>query len=129
PDATFTYGNITFQNRIDLDLEKSHVNDAFIIAQGSHQNRIKEFIVEQQRKNNRCLQVNRKGYKPSIRRKKYVYQPKDLVKIDNRIFKVSGVHSYGSQILLKNSLGNIINKTTKKLDNFHFYQGTLKWSM
>ena len=127
PEFEITYGNITFQDRCDLDLEKSHVNDAFVIAKGKNQNRSFEYTIEQKQKNNRCLQLNRKGFKPSIRKQRYIYHPKDLIKVNNRIFEVSGIHSYGSQIKLKDLLGNILNKAVKKLDNFHFYQGTLKW--
>ena len=32
PDARFTYGNVTFQDRCDLDLEKTHYNDAVAIS-------------------------------------------------------------------------------------------------
>jgi len=32
PSAKFTYGNITFQDRCDLDLEKTHYNDAIAIT-------------------------------------------------------------------------------------------------
>jgi len=122
-----TYGNITFQNRCDLDLEKSHVNDAFVIAGGANQKRCSQFKIEQKRKNNRCLQLNRKGFKPSIRRQRYSLQPKDLVKINGEIYEVKGIHSYGAQVKLKNSFGNIINKSVKKLDEWKFHQKTLIW--
>jgi hypothetical protein len=129
PDAEITYGNITFQNRIDLDLEKNHVNDAFVIAEGKNKIRINPFEIIQKKRNNRCLQLNRKGYAPSIRKQHYKIQPKNLIKVNSRIFEVKGIHSYGNQIQLKDLLGNVINKAVKKLDSFHFYQGTLVWSI
>jgi len=127
PEAEITFGNITFQDRVELNLEKSHVNDAFIIAKGKNQSRGFEYTIEQKQKNNRCLQLNRKGFKPSIRKQRYLHQPQDLIKVNSRIFKVKGIHSYGKQIMLKDLLGNILNKAVKKLDEYHFYQGTLKW--
>lgn len=124
-----TYGYITFQNRCDLGLKKSHVNDAFVIAGGTNQIRCQQFKVEQKRKNNRCLQKNRKGFKPSIRRQRYSLQPKDLVKIEGKLYEVKGVHSYGTQVKLKDGLGNIFNKAIKKLDEWKFHQKTLIWRM
>ena len=126
-EAEITFGNITFQDRIELNLEKSHINDAFIIATGKNQSRINPFEIIQKKRNNRCLQINRKGYKPAIRRQRYKYQPMDLIKINNRIYEVKGIHSYGTQIQLRDRINNIINKSIKKLNSYHFYQGTLKW--
>ena len=48
------------------NLSKSHVNDAFVIAGGKEQVRAISFEVIQKRKDNRCLQKNRKGFAPSI---------------------------------------------------------------
>lgn len=124
----YTYGNITFQNRCDLNLEKSHVNDAFVIAGGTNQNRCKQFKIGQKRKNNRCLQLNRKGFMRSIRRQRYSLQPKDLVKYERKMYEVKGIHSYGTQVKLKDGLGNIINKAVKKLDKWVFHNKTLIWS-
>jgi len=51
-----TYGYITKSKRIELGLEKSHHNDAFIIAGGKEQLRCKAFDVTQRRRNNRSLE-------------------------------------------------------------------------
>lgn len=99
-DCRMTYGNYTFQDRVELSLEKTHVNDAFVIANGSNQERCKEFNVIQKRRNNRCLQKNRKGFKPSIRRQRYNIQPKDLVKIGNQWFQTNGVHCNGARLMV-----------------------------
>lgn len=126
-NCEITYGNITFQDRCNLGLEKSHNNDAFIIANGNSQERCISNSVIQKRQNNRKLQINRKGFKPSIRKQRYKIQPKDLVKIENKIFRVKGIFSYGKQIQLINKMDNIINKSVKKLDEWIFHSKTLIW--
>jgi len=79
-----TFGYITKCNRLELKLEKSHINDAFCIADGSNQERCSVQNIIQKKKNNRKLQIQRKGYKPSIRRQKYSIQPYDLLTINGK---------------------------------------------
>jgi len=51
-----TYGYITKQKRRELELPKSHTNDAFLIAGGTIQNRVAvEYLIQQVRKCNRKL--------------------------------------------------------------------------
>lgn len=51
-----TYGYITKHDRIELDLEKSHVNDAFVIAGGNDQERANHICTGKQvRRQNRSL--------------------------------------------------------------------------
>ncbi len=50
-----TFGYITKKRRIELELEKSHVNDAFVIARGDKQKRHESFSIKQVRKCNRKL--------------------------------------------------------------------------
>jgi len=96
------FGYETFIKRNELQLSKSHSNDAFVIAGGSIQNRCFEYLVKQKRRNNRCLQLNRKGFKPSIRRQRYKLRPDDLVRIENnKIYEVKSTHSYGKRVKLK----------------------------
>jgi len=102
------FGYETFVKRNELQLSKSHSNDAFVIAGGSTQSRCFEYLVKQKRRNNRSLQLNRKGSKPSIRRQRYKLQPGDLVKVDKDIVKVVGTQSYGKQVV-------ILNKEKKKV--------------
>lgn len=120
PECHHTYGYITKYNRIRLGLEKSHVNDAFVIAGGISQERCKPFEVKQIRRNNRSLQLNRKGFKPSIRKQRYKFSPGDLVirrsslqttgwgekikKKDIVIYTVKGVFNYGKSIRLTNPI-------------------------
>jgi N6-L-threonylcarbamoyladenine synthase len=98
-----TFGYITKGKRIEYGISKSHVNDAFVIASGNGQKRSSNYLVSQKRRNNRCLQINRKGFAPSIRRSRYSYQPKDLVKFNNKLFEVIGTHCYGKSVIIKNS--------------------------
>lgn len=121
-----TYGYVTKYTRIKLGIEKTHANDAFVIAHSNgntnfDQIRSKPYIVRQNRRNNRSLQLNRKGFKPSIRRKRYKFKPGDLVKRlsliqttgwgDKRdkkdrltVYTVKGVFNYGEYIRLANPI-------------------------
>ncbi len=99
--SSHTFGYITKKNRISIGMEKSHSNDAFVIAGGTDQFRTPHFTVRQRRRNNRCLQLNRKGFKPSIRRKRYEFQPGDVTEFGKRRYSVVGIHSYGKSIILK----------------------------
>ncbi|MHB1811993.1 MAG: RNA-guided endonuclease IscB [Thermoplasmataceae archaeon] len=96
-----TLGFITKKNRISLGLDKTHVNDAFVIAGGTDQIRTLPFTISQRRRNNRSIQTNRKGFRPSIRRKRYAFQPGDMVLHDHERFSVVGVHNYGKSIVIK----------------------------
>lgn len=51
-----TYGSLTKFKRRKLELEKSHHNDAFVIADGEHQPRCNPTQFIQKRKNNRSLE-------------------------------------------------------------------------
>ena len=98
-NTNIAYGYETKVKRLEHGLEKTHNNDAFVIADGTIQNRTKEYIIEQKKRNNRCLQVNRKGYKPSIRRKRYIIKPKDLIWVDGEQYISGGMCSYGRYVL------------------------------
>jgi 5-methylcytosine-specific restriction endonuclease McrA len=103
------FGYETFVKRNELQLKKSHSNDAFVIAGGSTQDRSFEYLVKQKRRNNRSLQLNRKGSKPSIRRQRYSLQPGDLVKVENEdIVTVIGSHCLGIRVM-------VLNKENKKV--------------
>ncbi|MFX0100869.1 MAG: RNA-guided endonuclease IscB [Candidatus Hodarchaeota archaeon] len=55
-DCNYTYGYLTKQKRFELNIPKSHWNDAFVIAGGTKQSRATPLILEQVRRNNRSLQ-------------------------------------------------------------------------
>jgi hypothetical protein len=52
-----TYGYITKVKRTELGLEKSHNNDAFVIAGGNTQLRVLPIVYKQVRRNNRSLET------------------------------------------------------------------------
>ena len=124
-DAEYTYGYVTKYQRNKLGLEKSHVNDAFVIAGGTNQERCRPYEVIQVRRNNRSLQKNRKGFKPSIRRQKYPLQPYDLVTYNNRIYRVKGVHCYGTRVVLENPKGKNPSVAIKNVELIKYGKGLL----
>jgi len=121
-DCKWTYGYITKYNRAKLGLEKSHFNDAFVIAGGINQKRCEPFIVKQTRRNNRSIQTNRKGFKPSIRKQRYRFQPNDIVRFNKKIYKVKGVFNYGRYIRLSDD-SNIINTNIKNVSLINYGKG------
>ncbi|MEA2059561.1 MAG: hypothetical protein U9P10_03355 [Thermodesulfobacteriota bacterium] len=122
-ECQHTYGYITKSKRIELKLNKSHHNDAFVIANGTNQQRVTPFTVTQRRRNNRSLeklpenlrvyrQVKLKKGKRAIRKQRYFFQPGDLVRLDNIVLTVKGTMSKGKSVLLSNKK----TKTPKKLE-------------
>ena len=93
------------------------------IADGSNQERSFVQNIIQKRKNNRKLQIQRKGSKPSIRRQRYSIQPYDLLRIDGKERISKGIHNRGkSVVILKDRKKKSIS--VKKVEKvFHF--GTL----
>ncbi len=118
-----TYGYITKRLRIELGLEKSHVNDAFAISKGTDQERCRSHAVNQNRRNNRSLQLNRNGFKPSIRRGRYEFQPNDLVRYKGQAYPVKGVFNYGGWIRLYNENGKDINSNIKNVELITYGKG------
>ncbi|OKY77419.1 MAG: hypothetical protein BTN85_2069 [Candidatus Methanohalarchaeum thermophilum] len=111
-----TFGYITKKKRIELGLEKSHINDAFIIAGGKNQERTQPYVVEQNRRNNRSIQTNRNGYGRSIRKERHYFQPKDLVEKNHLIHKVKGVFNYGKWVRLVNRWGEKVNSSIEEVN-------------
>ncbi len=56
-NAYHTYGYITKDVRREFGIEKSHANDAFVIASGTTQARCTQYQVKQRRRNNRSLEM------------------------------------------------------------------------
>ncbi|MEQ8221825.1 MAG: RNA-guided endonuclease IscB [Candidatus Eremiobacterota bacterium] len=122
-NLSYTYGYITKKKRIELALPKSHINDAFVIAGGKEQSRSKSYSIIQYRRHNRSLQTNRNGFKPSIRKKKYPYQPGDIVKLKGEIWAIKGVFNYGDWVRLKDGNGKIKNVASKKIELLKYGRG------
>jgi len=121
--ADITYGYLTKYKRKELNLPKSHTNDAFVITNGEFQTRINTYSISQNRRNNRCLQKNRKGFKPSIRKQRYNLRPKDLVRFGTRVLKVVSVHSYGRYIRLKSKINKVIDKKILNIELLKYNRG------
>jgi 5-methylcytosine-specific restriction endonuclease McrA len=124
-EAEYTYGYVTKYERKKLGLEKSHVNDAFVIAGGTTQERCRPYTVVQVRRGNRSLQLNRKGFTPSIRRSRYTLQPYDLVSFEGQLYTVKGVFNYGTWVRLSDSQGKIVNTNIKKVHLVKYGKGLL----
>jgi len=124
-DCQTTYGYITYAKRMELKLPKTHINDAFVIAGGTNQIRCLPMTVIQKRKNNRTLQCNRNGFAPSIRKQRYIYQPKDLVTINNKKYSIVGTRNYGEYVYVKNKNAiKPLNFSVKKIQK-HFMNNSL----
>jgi len=105
PEANFTYGNITFQDRCQLDLGKSHVNDAVAITgiKNINKNSDSIFFINQFRKKKRSLheataRKRKNGNILSIRNSKNTkslngFNLNDQVKVFNKIGFISGFTS------------------------------------
>jgi 5-methylcytosine-specific restriction endonuclease McrA len=120
-----TYGYETAIKRDVLGIEKSHVNDAFIIAGGTNQERCLPYKVEQKRINNRRLQTNRKGFAPSIRKQRHKIQNRDFVWIDSRKYVCGGTAVRGAVVYYFDGVEKkIVSK--KKVSKF-YSTGSLVW--
>jgi len=118
-DFAFSFGYITKIKRHELKLEKDHHTDAFVIASGDKQERIQPYEFLQKRRNNRCLQLNRNGFRPLIRKQRYKFQPKDEVLVQNKKHEVIGVFNKGKWLRVKNKNGTC-NFPTKLIEKHIF---------
>jgi len=114
--------------KVRLVVIKSGEDLTVIISGGEKQVRTSSFEITQKRKNNRCLQKNRKGFKPSIRKQRYAIRPKDLIKVEGKLFVVKTIFNYGKWVKLFDKTGKIINKSIKKVD-WVFHNKTLIWEI
>ena len=119
-DCRLTFGYKTFCNRRELKLEKTHYNDAFCIENNNDIQQSVPIFFKQKRLINRSCQLNRNGYKPSIRKETYKIQPHDLIWINGKVNNVSGMMNLGKTVLLS-------NKKTSNVKNIekHFVVGSL----
>lgn len=118
PDANITFGYKTFVDRNKIGLDKTHYNDAFVIANGNTQHRILPIEIKQKRRNNRAIQINRKGFKPSIRKQRYKVQPKDLIWIDNKKHIANSTHCCGARVIIEGTKKSYPIKKVEKFYNF-----------
>ena len=124
PEAQFTYGNITYQDRLDLELEKTHYNDAIAISgiKSIKENASDYFIVRQTRIKKRSLHeaTARKGRKEKNREAKrnskntpsaYGLYLNDRVEVYRQRGFVVGFSTGG--VYIKNYNGEYIQKEGK----------------
>jgi hypothetical protein len=98
PDAIETFGYITKANRYHFGIDKTHSNDAFVIAGGSRQSRDTERNITFKRKNNRSIQKNRNGFAPSIRQQRYKIQPQDIIEWNGIKCTAKGMQNKGAYL-------------------------------
>lgn len=120
PNLQVIYGYQTFIKRNELGLQKSHNNDAFVISGGTFQKRTYVWSIEQKHRHNRAIQLNRKGFKPSIKTHIYKIQPKDLIWVEGKKFSVVGIQNRGSYVKVKD-YSKVI--PTKKIENIYNFGG------
>lgn len=99
PSFSETFGYETKFEREQLDLLKTHHNDAFVIAGGKGQTRSQVFFITQKRKNNRAIQMNRKGQAPAIRKQRYKIQPKDIIEWQGKRYAAGGMQNKGAYLM------------------------------
>ena len=121
-DFSLSFGYITKIKRHALKLEKDHHTDAFVIASGEGQERIQPCEFLQKRRNNRCLQLNRNGFKPSIRKQRYKFQPKDEVLMQNKKYEVIGIFNKGSWLRVK-AKTKAFNFPISKVEEHYYNNG------
>ena len=125
PDMKRTFGNYTFVNRVNYHIEKSHSNDAFVIAGGTNEfSRSIERNLTQVRRNDRCLQQNNVSKKSSktgirIRKGRKQFHKGDKVFIDGEWKECLGMINDSIIIgykLSKSGNKSAITKTYRKVE-------------
>ena len=152
-DFKITYGALTKVKRHELNLSKSHANDAFAMGTLHPKKRTKTRYFKKCRRNNRilskfydakfvdsrdksiksgkelsCDRTNRKVPRNNagnlrkfrlrkvskgkyvVRKQHYSIRPGDVVIIDNKKYKVKGIHNQGKALILKNNKTISVNK-------------------
>src|SRR5690606_27328778 len=101
PNAIETFGYVTKKNRQLLNLEKSHVNDAFVISGGLYQERAKTQNYKFKQANNRAIGINRKGFAPTARKVRYPIQSGDIIKYDGKTLVSKGNSNKGKSVMVE----------------------------
>lgn len=123
-NASITYGYITFVNRNKLGLEKTHYNDAFIIAKGTLQQRANPIIINQKHKNNRSLGHHIKGRAAVSRTRRYKIQPRDLIWMNKKKNISTGSEDYGTRVGIQNDKKDYSIKKVQKI----YHSGTFAYN-
>jgi hypothetical protein len=124
PGAVETFGYITKANRYHHGIDKTHSNDAFVIAGGSRQDRASVCTLTFKRKNNRSLQKNRNGFSPAIRRQRYKIQPKDIITWLSNTYTAQGVQNKGAYLKFTDGIKSFV-KSMKHIDVVFHQKGLI----
>lgn len=124
PNATETFGYVTKANRYAHGIEKSHGNDAFVIAGGTRQERDTERGISFKRKNNRALQKNRNGFAPSIRKQRYLIQPNDLIEWKGIMCVAKGMQNKGAYLAFMDGSKRLV-KSIKEITLIFQHKGVI----
>lgn len=110
-----TFGYITKQGRISLNMPKSHVNDAFVISGGAWQARlVEQFMMRQVRKCNRKLfKGNRSHIRNTAPREVFGFRTWDKVLFEGKELFVKGRRVRGS-FALSGISGYLVKEVTYK---------------
>lgn len=113
--VTHTYGYITKSKRIELGLNKSHINDAFVIANGNNQIRHSfQYIIRQIRKCNRKLFKGiRSHIKNTAPREVFKFRLWDKVLYDGNEMFIKGRRITG-KFALSDIFGNLLKEVSYK---------------
>jgi hypothetical protein len=120
PNAVETFGYVTSVKRNELGLEKSHANDAFVIAGGVNQKRPSVLRLVERAKNNRSLQIQKNGMQPSIRRRRYPIQSGDLIWVGTEKYVSRGNSNLGMYIKVMKNEKKIQIPVKKITKVYHF---------
>ena len=108
PEAVECFGYETKAKREALDLPKEHYFDAYAIS-GTPQTLLPLPIPVkwiERRKNNRSLQVQKKGEQIAIRRKRYPIRPNDTFWVGKRKYVSAGSCNLGRHVWIKENGAN-----------------------
>lgn len=120
-DVGVTFGYKTKQGRFDQQLQKSHSNDAFIIAGGDNTMLRQELVVVQRqvRRNNRKLHKGHHSEIPNrCEREVCGYRLFDSVRYEGHDYFVWGRRKSG-YFMLKDLVGNKTERSHKKLEKIY----------
>ena len=113
-NSSHTFGYITKSKRISTGLDKSHINDAFIIAGGNNQPQTQPLIIKQVRKCNRKLY---KGARSHIRNMA-AREIKGFRRFDKVLWEDKVAFVFGRRTSGNFDIRDINNKSLHKFINF-----------
>jgi len=115
------YAYILYLKSVTLSIVKNEPS-----LRGTDQKRSEPLEINQVHRNNRVLQLNRKGFKPSIKKEKSKVNPRDLFWIKKKQYVCKGMFSYGRYILFGTVKKKEYIKFSEVTKIFHF--GSFVWN-